>query len=132
MKQKASYATLRVAIFILVIAAAWGVAGQGASANELPTKTCLKVKAERDALSSQGYGSYLDQGPTQLKVRMTPTLLIGVKRLIYLTEIVQFRCNKLKMDAVLKRMNSPAFRRWRALNPPLPQRNPRFVSLKRR
>ena len=128
----APYTTHRAVMIIMIIIAALALAGRHASANELPMQTCLKVKSEQDALTAQGYGSYLDQGPAQLKAVMTPALLIGVKRLIYLTEIVQFRCDKLKMNALRKRLNSPAYRKWQALDPPLPQRNPRFVLTKRR
>ena len=113
------------AITIVVFAAQPAVA-------KLSLKSCLKASAERDALAAQGYEKLLDQGPQKLRTKMTPDILIGVKRLIYLIEVLEFRCSREKMAAWKKRINSPAFRRWQALNPPLPSRKPRFVRLRRR
>ncbi len=122
---------LRV-MLIIIMAIGFAVPMHHASARELGLKNCLRANAEKEKLLAQGFGRYVDQGPQQVRSRMTPLLLVGVKRLIYLTEVVSFRCDGKKLQAMVKRLKSPAFRRWRALKPPLPQRNPRFLAAKRR
>ncbi len=121
-----------VIAFILSVAITNAVPPQAATARELAVKFCLDAKTEKDKLTAQGYGTFIDQGPQQIRSTMTPILLIGVKRLIYLTEVVKFRCDEKKLQALVKRLNSPAYRRWRSLKPPLPQRNPKFRALQRR
>ena len=109
------------AVFMIIVFVAQPAVAQ------LSLKSCLKASAERDALAAQGYEKLLDLGPQKLRTKMTPTILIGVKRLIYLIEILEFRCSREKLAAWKKHINSPAFRHWKALNPPLPRRKPRFV-----
>ena len=117
-----------LAVFVCVLSN--GV--QPASAGKISLKACLKASAEKSALTAQGYESYFEHGPAWARANLTPAKLDGVKRLISLIEILEFRCNTSEVKARRKHVNSPAFRRWKALHPPLPRRNPVFAALKSR
>ena len=106
------------------------IAVQNGFASEISVNRCLKASAEKKALVAQGYENYLERGPLWASTNLSPAKIDGVKRLISVIELLEFRCNTPQMRARRAHMNSPAFHKWKALKPPLPQRNPRLVGIR--
>jgi len=118
---------LGLSLFAAVLAAA-ALDKDPASAHNLPFHQCLQLKSEKSRLVSQGVNANLQKGPDWAKKNLTTDKISKVKRLIEVSELLEFRCDMRGVRSFQKRMKQPKFAKWKALKPPLPSRNPKFIA----
>lgn len=118
-------------IAALGLALAAGLTGSAAIAQAEPMtfRDCISMDGEHRKLIAEGVGKHLAKGPEWAKANLSEEQIKKVKLLIAAKEAIAFRCNAKEMQAFKKRMQGPAFAKWRKVEPPLPSRNPKFVQL---